>query len=313
MAVQDLERIEQKIDRAVAGGVAVSDNIGGVLFENMAQVMEFAKLLAVSGTAVPRHLRGNPGGCLAVTIQALEWRMSPIAVANKSYEVNDRIAYESQLIHAVVEARAPLKQRLRCKFEGEGDALVCVVTGHFEKEADPVEYRSPPIAKIKIKNSPLWAADPQQQLWYYSVRAFARRYCPDVLMGIYAEDELQDTGPENARDITPRPEIGKRLAGQKGRGFDKAYVEGEIAAATKPDAPKISPDVTDAQIALPPDVETELADKARALDSIEDEAALKAAVEQTTAWLKEKGRTDLLASFLSAAKTREKKIKKAPA
>jgi hypothetical protein len=46
--------------------------------------MEFSKLLSLSGTAMPKHLRGNPGGCLAVVIQALEWRMSPISVANQS-------------------------------------------------------------------------------------------------------------------------------------------------------------------------------------------------------------------------------------
>src|SRR5262245_32102388 len=99
----DLTKIEEKLDKTVAGAVAVSDQVGGVLFQNMAEVMEFAKLLSLAGTAVPKHLRGNPGGCLAVTIQALEWRMSPVAVANKSYEVNDRIAFEAQLIHAVVE------------------------------------------------------------------------------------------------------------------------------------------------------------------------------------------------------------------
>jgi hypothetical protein len=113
MAVQDLERIEQKIDRTVAGAVTVSDSVGGIMFQNMSEVLEFAKLMSVADVAVPKHLRGNPGACLSIVTQALEWRMSPFSVANKSYSVNDRLAYESQLIHGVVEARAPLKQRLR--------------------------------------------------------------------------------------------------------------------------------------------------------------------------------------------------------
>ena len=53
--------------------------------------MTFAKLMALSHVAIPKHLRGNPGACLAVTIQAIEWRLSPYAVANKSYSVNDRL------------------------------------------------------------------------------------------------------------------------------------------------------------------------------------------------------------------------------
>ena len=40
--------------------------------------------------------RAQPGACLAVSLQSLNWRMDPFAVANKSYMVNDRIAYEAR-------------------------------------------------------------------------------------------------------------------------------------------------------------------------------------------------------------------------
>lgn len=232
MAVTDLQRIEDKIDRTVAGAVTVSDSVGGIMFQNMSEVLEFAKLMSVADVAVPKHLRGNPGACLSIVTQALEWRMSPFSVANKSYSVNDRLAYESQLIHGVVEARAPLKQRLRCAYDGEGQERVCIVTGHFKGEIDPVEYRSPKFKDITPKNSPLWKSDPDQQLWYYSVRAFARRYCPDVLLGIYSEDELKDSGgtAEGAVDITPKqPSVAGRLKGKKGRGFDAGHVESQTA------------------------------------------------------------------------------------
>lgn len=239
MAVQDLERIEQKIDRVAAGGIAVTDSLGGVTFRDMSQLLEFAKLMSVSQTAVPKHLRGNPGACLAICVQAVEWKMSPFSVANQSYEVNDRIAYQSMLIHAVVEARAPLKERLRRKYEGEGDTLTCTVIGHFKGESTPLEYTSPQMGKITVKNSPLWKSDPRQQLWYYSVRAWARGHCPDVLLGIYADDELDDEiGPDRARDITPKPDIAARLTGKKDgdRGFDAAHVAAHTTAAATEDA-----------------------------------------------------------------------------
>jgi 3-hydroxymyristoyl/3-hydroxydecanoyl-(acyl carrier protein) dehydratase len=95
------ERIASRIDPLMASGLPVSVNASGMAFSNMAQVFEFAKMMAIGGIAVRKHLRGNPGACLAVTIQAIEWRMSPFAVANKSYSVNDQLAYEAQLIHAV--------------------------------------------------------------------------------------------------------------------------------------------------------------------------------------------------------------------
>jgi hypothetical protein len=162
--------------------------------------------------AIPPHLRGNPGACLAVVVQSLEWRFSPFAVANNSYEVNGRISYESKLIHAVIEARAPLTGRLKRAYTGEGPTRSCSCTGHFKGETDAVTYTSPQFQNIKVKNSPLWAADPDQQLWYYASRAWARAFAPDVLLGVFAKDELQDN-PELMENVTPS--VGERLREKK--------------------------------------------------------------------------------------------------
>src|SRR6516164_7339192 len=103
------DRIASRIDKTVAGALTVTKSqAAGLAFETMAQVLEFAKLMSISGVAVPKHLRSNPGACLAICVQALEWRQSPFAVANKSYSVNDRLAYEAQLINAVILSRAPI-------------------------------------------------------------------------------------------------------------------------------------------------------------------------------------------------------------
>lgn len=205
------------LDKAAAGAVSVSAIAGGVSFASALEVMEFAKLMCVSDKAVPSHLRGNAGMCLAVTFQSIEWRMSPFAVANKSYVVNDRIAYESQLIHAVIEARAPLQRRLECDYVGEGPERQCKVTGYFTN-GDDREYLSPKIKDIRVKNSPLWKDDPDQQLWYYSSRSWARKWCPDVLMGIYSREELME-----------HPELGR----EDGGAGDSAGLSARLAGSER--------------------------------------------------------------------------------
>jgi hypothetical protein len=230
--------IESKIDRESTGEIILSSSKGALTFEKMGEVMDFAKLMAISREAIPVYLRNNVGACLAVAIQANEWQFSPYAVARFSYVVNDQIAYMSQLIHAVIESRAPLKQRLRPTYEGHGLERVCVIVGHIVGEVDPLEYRSPAIKDIKPQNSPLWKVDPDQQLFYYSSRAWARRYCPDVLLGAYSDDELRDShvGAANAVDITPsapaNEELHHRLSlkAVKGAGFDAAAVAKMIEA-----------------------------------------------------------------------------------
>jgi len=212
---------------------------GGMLAPTtFGEVVSFAELMSRSQHAIPKHLRGNPGACMAITMQALRWEMDPFAVAAKAYSVNDMIAYEAQLIAAVVHTRAPIRRRPDYAFTGTGADLRCVVTCEMQDGSTKV-YESPREGDIKTKNSPLWKTDPQQQLGYYSIRSWARRHTPEVLLGVYAPDELDENrGPDQAKDVTPRPSMADRLPGarQAEAGFSSANVEAEIASATAPAA-----------------------------------------------------------------------------
>lgn len=189
--------IEGRIDKTVSAETGISAT-GAMAFANVAQIMEFAKAMSIAQVAIPKHLRDNPGACLAICIQASEWEMSPFAVANKSYSVNDRLAYEAQLINAVILKRAPIVGRFQIEYNGAGEQRTCKVTVKL-RDGEVVSYESPPVHKITVKNSPLWKGDPDQQLFYYASRAMCRRHFPDVLLGVYTVDELQT---EQMRDVS---------------------------------------------------------------------------------------------------------------
>ena len=213
-----------KIDKDIAREMAVG-RAGGMVFQNASEVMEYAKMMAVSGSAVPKHLRGQPGACLGIIDDAMRFEMSPYALARKSYFVNDNLAYEAQVLAAIVIARSPLKQRPDIQFDGEGAGRRARVIGEFSDGATR-EYLSPPIGAISPKNSPLWKTDPDQQLSYYSLRAFARRHCPDVLMGVYDYEEMA-----GLKDVTPKkPDLISKLTApdQESDGFDRDFVNSEI-------------------------------------------------------------------------------------
>jgi hypothetical protein len=197
-----LARIEDRLDRPVANAIAVQRG-GSVAFHSMGEVMEFSKLMAIAQQAVPKHLRGQPGLCMGIILQAVAWEMEPFAVARKSYVVNDNLAYESQLIHAVIETRAPLRKRLRCTYSGEGGDRQCTVMGTFLGEEEPHTYTTPKLKDIPIKNSPLWRWDIDQQMFYLGSRAWARKWCPDVLLGVYSKDEAEFIG-EHATPLMER-------------------------------------------------------------------------------------------------------------
>jgi hypothetical protein len=200
--------IEKRIDRDVVAQMQLAPAAGstfGLVPRSMADVLEFAKLMAVSGICIRPMFRGNPGACLAVTLQAMKWGADPFAVANKAFEVNGQLSYESQLIHAIVNSSPALSRRLNATFSGEGPQRKCLVVGMIRGEDEAREYESPKMSDITPKNSPLWKTDPDQQLFYYSTRAWARRWVPEVLLGIYTPEELGPTidltpiGPEPQR------------------------------------------------------------------------------------------------------------------
>lgn len=195
-----MNQITPKLGAQVA--ITAGDNGFAVTPQTLSDIVEFAKFMCQSNAGIPQYLRGNAPDCAAITMQALKWNFDPFSVAQKSYKVKDVLAYEAQLIAAVVNTRSGIKGRLKYTYEGEGNSLTCTVTGILDGEE--YAYTSPPVGSITTKNSPLWKTDPQQQLGYYSARSWARRYTPEVLLGVYDRDEAEEfRGPDKAKDVTP--------------------------------------------------------------------------------------------------------------
>src|SRR5215472_3154728 len=197
-------------------------------------------------------MRNQPGMCWATILQATAWRLDPFFVARNSFVTNDQIGYTSALFRAVIETRAPLKEAaLRCRYEGEGDDLVCIVYATFKGESEPREHRSPPLKEVRPpmgdkgvrKGSPLWDKKPALQLFYNTSRDWARMYCSSVVGGIYTEDDFAEGNfppASDAVDITAQAdELHRRLAAaaetSNGDGF---VAPDEVAEAP---APKTKP------------------------------------------------------------------------
>lgn len=180
--------------------------------EGMDRLVRFATLMADSKATVPAHLAGKPADCLAVTMQAAQWGMNPFAVAQKTHVVNGTLGYEAQLVNAVVSSSNLLSTRLNYRWDGDwskvngksdkSPSLTVTVSAVLKGEAEPRELTIS-MAQAGVRNSPLWEQDPRQQLAYLCVKRWARLHAPDVLLGVYTPDELQDTAPRVERDITP--------------------------------------------------------------------------------------------------------------
>src|SRR5690606_5689843 len=195
------------------------------------KVMAFADVMSKGHATVPRHLQGNPADCAAVTMQAMQWQMNPFAVAQKTHVTQGgTLGYEAQLINAVVISRAPIESRPEFTFLGDWDKILGQVVEREGKqggkyyaaawkpadeaglgvicscllkgEAVPREIKVM-MSQAYPRFSTQWATDPQQQITYLAVRKWARRYAPDVILGVYTDDELAPADSYQMRDMGP--------------------------------------------------------------------------------------------------------------
>lgn len=185
----------------------------------MEQLYNFSQVMSSGKCTVPKHLQNSPGDCMAIAMQAAQWKMNPYAVAQKTHLVNGTLGYEAQLVNAVINSMAPTKDRLHYEWFGDWDKYIAsglnpqLETGLGVKAWATLKGEHEPrfldvfLKPITIRNSPLWKVDPRQQIAYLATKRWARMYCPDVILGVYTADELADVGETVEKPVTGRVEI----------------------------------------------------------------------------------------------------------
>lgn len=181
--------------------------------DTMEKAFRMAELMASGKSTVPRHLQGSPADCMAVTLQALQWNMSPFAVAQKTHIVNGTLGYEAQLVNAVLQSTGAIVGEFEYEYQGTGNELQCRV-GAIPRGKGAIKWGEwLSIKDVTTKNSPLWKTNPKQQMGYLQVKNWARAFKPGAILGVYTPDELEvvsgikDMGPadEVKPELTPYP------------------------------------------------------------------------------------------------------------
>ncbi|WP_449102825.1 RecT family recombinase [Pseudomonas extremaustralis] len=197
--------------------------------ESMQSMTDLAAMMAGGKTAVPQHFRGNQADCMAIVMQSMQWGISPFAVAQKTHLTQGgALGYEAQLINAVVISRAPIQGRPEYEYLGDWDKILGRVTENksekggkyytaaWKKDDEAglgiivrltmIGESKPREVKVMMSQayprfSTQWATDPKQQIAYLAIRKWARLHAPDVILGVYTNDEMPSA---EEIDITPR-------------------------------------------------------------------------------------------------------------
>ena len=214
-----LARAEQGIGLAQEVGAGVS----AIMPRNMQELTDLASIMASAGPMIGKSFRGSTGDCAAIIMQSMRWGMDPFAVSQKCYKVNDVIAYEAQLVNAVILAKAPLKKLPEYSYSGQGDDMVCTIEATlYDKEGGEyvITFEGSRLGDVyREKGSPLWKTKPKQQLAYNTVRDMARVHFSGIIMGVYTRDEVEDMRP--LRGVSEPKEIRSLDIGMEDLGASK--------------------------------------------------------------------------------------------
>lgn len=153
------------------------------------------QMLAAS-TLVPQSFQNNlPNVMIALEI-ANRTGSSPLAVMQNLYIVQGRPSWSSQFVIAALNSCGKFSP-LRFAVQGNGDNRSCYAwaleSGTGERlEGPPVSIEMAKREGWFGKNGSKWQTMPELMLRYRAAAFFGRLYAPEILMGMQAQDEVED-------------------------------------------------------------------------------------------------------------------------
>ncbi len=162
------------------------------------EALTLAEVMA-SASLMPDHLRGKPGDCLLIVMQAQRWGMDAVSVAQCTSVVHGKLCYEGKLVAAALYSMGAIDGRLHYEIKGSGaNASITVIatprggTGPQSVAGSVKDWRTFGKDKSGNRIDNAWDKMPEDMLVYRGTRQWARRYAPDALLGVYTPDEMED-------------------------------------------------------------------------------------------------------------------------
>lgn len=169
---------------------------------SITDALELASVMS-KASLIPDHLRGKPGDCLLVIMQAQRWGMDAVSVAQCTSVVYGKLCYEGKLVAAALYATGAIDGRLRYEFSGTDAGRTVTVTGR--PHGSPIDQTVTGTVLDWQTSNDNWKKQPDDMLVYRGTRQWARRYAPEALLGVYTPDEIEDAPTSAPVTVTALP------------------------------------------------------------------------------------------------------------
>ena len=170
--------------------------------------LDAAKAIAVElskSDIIPKEFQNKPANCLIAVELANRMKASPFQVMQNVDIIYSRPAPRSSFIIACINNSGKYIGSL--KFQMDEKETKCRAWA-IEKETGEKIFG--PTITLEMaekegwatKNGSKWKTLPALMLRYRAAAFFGRLYCPEILMGMYTADEVEDMNQNNAEAVT---------------------------------------------------------------------------------------------------------------
>lgn len=193
---QEVAVAEEK--KEVAHSNKVTDYSLGIFgtSDNFIMAMQMAKALA-SSTIVPQTFQKNDANCLIAIEQAQRLRVSPLMVMQNLYVIQGRPSWSSKFLIAAINNSEKFDMELQFDEAKDKNGKPFSCTAWTMKNGRRVEGMEVNMDMAKDegwlgKNGSKWKTMPQLMLRYRAASFFSSLNCPELTMGLYTKEEMQD-------------------------------------------------------------------------------------------------------------------------
>lgn len=164
--------------------------------DNFKLAWQMAQGLAQS-TVVPATFQKNPSNCLIAIEQAQRLNVSPMMVMQNLYVIQGRPSWSSKFLIAMINGSGKFDMELQYDEKQDKDGKPFSCLAWTMKNGRRVEGMTVDMDMAKdegwiAKNGSKWRTLPQLMLRYRAASFFASLNCPELTLGIYTREEMED-------------------------------------------------------------------------------------------------------------------------
>ena len=196
--VENTQLAEKKEQTAVQQTNKVTDYSLGIFgtSDNFIMAMQMAKALSES-TIVPQTYQKNPSNCLIAIEQAQRMNISPLMVMQNLYPIQGKPSWSSKFLIASINASRKFDMELQYDETKDKDGKPYSCVAWTMKNGRRIEGMEVNMQMAKDegwlgKNGSKWKTMPQLMLRYRAASFFSSLNCPELTMGIYTKEEIED-------------------------------------------------------------------------------------------------------------------------